>query len=185
MKSLTEYVKENMQINERVFDLTFQITHNTIINSTNGKPIALYMKLVSGENSLYETAPDGGALFIPYKYDKGNTQNWSFIKISPKEKYDSKHITGLIKKISGKELESVDFGSTGFPHRGPAMDKESSKYTMTVLEFDSDKLKKQLGSLEGEFYVYAKSNALTGILAIDKAYCWDLLKRHTDDKIIK
>ena len=77
MKKLSEYIKESIGINEKVFDLTFQVTHDMFVYSTNGKPIALHMKLDDGDNSLYETVPDGGALFFPYRFENGKgTDGW-------------------------------------------------------------------------------------------------------------
>ena len=109
------------------------------VYSKNGKPLALHMKLDGGDNSLYETVPDGGALFFPYKFENG--KNWGLVKVSPKNKRDMKVVSDLVKKA--------------------------------------------LGSPDSLFYVYSKSNALTGILAIDRKYCWGPIENNTDDPIIK
>jgi hypothetical protein len=184
MRKLSEFVKESIEINEKVFDLTFQVTHDMFVYSTNGKPIALHMKLDGGDNSLYETVPDGGALFFPYKFENG--KNWGLVKVSPKNKRDMKVVSDLVKKISGKEIDSNTFKSGGFPHPGPVVVEPSkSTYTISVLEFDQDKLKKALGTLDSQFYVYSKSNALTGIAGIDRRYCWDPIKKAAGGQIIK
>lgn len=184
MKKLSEFVKESIEINERLFNLTFQVTHDMFVYSKNGKPLALHMKLDGGDNSLYETVPDGGALFFPYKFENG--KDWGLVKVSPRDKRDMKVVGDLAKRISGKEIESNTFQSGGFPHRGPVVVEPSkSTYTISVLEFDKEKLRKALGSLDSVFYVNSKSNALTGILAIDRKYCWDPIKNNTDDPIIK
>jgi hypothetical protein len=99
MRKLSEFVKESIEINEKVFDLTYQITHDTLFSVGNGR-LCMHMTLDGGDNSLYETIPDAGALFIPYKYnDKGN---WAIVKISPRDKRNDRPVKNLVKKIKAK-----------------------------------------------------------------------------------
>lgn len=177
MKKLSEFVKESIEINEKVFDLTYQITHDTLFSVGNGR-LCMHMTLDGGDNSLYETIPDAGALFIPYKYnDKGN---WAIVKISPRDKRNDRPVKNLVKKIKAKKIESVSFSSGGWPHAGPVVtERPKSEYTINFMEFDPEKLRSLLGNLESEFYVYSKSNALTGIAGIDSKYFWEPFRRLT------
>lgn len=181
MKSLYEVIS---QINEQNGDLERILAKYPVLTNDKGEGwlVLVQLKNPLDDNKFHDEIYQGSTIFIAKDHsgqeNSKTNKKWGFIKLKPKingyNQYDSVHLNkSTIKKLKATKIKTIDFNGSGFPHRGPAMPRNSVEYEAIYYKFDPTILTKSASSIDSNYYIENGSTTIFAIAGLDKMVAWD------------